>query len=143
MLRTARFRRATCLRRQPLKPRVTIQSTASTLGRSNPTQPNGGTQPSHTRQEIEMSYSAQVEKDYEVRGWYSSVQEIRHDGGSAGDSLLRVAIGVIIKNPFAGKYVPDLGQLTKPSASLGHALGERAVSLLGGRPVESYGKGGI
>jgi hypothetical protein len=90
-----------------------------------------------------MSYSSQVEKDYEVRGWYSSVQEIRHDGGEPGDSLVKVATGVIIRNPFAGQFAADLSALTKPSAAIGHALGERAVALLGGRPVESYGKGGI
>ena len=90
-----------------------------------------------------MSYSSQVEKDYEVRGWYSSVQEIRHDGGEPGDSLVKVATGVIIRNPFAGKFSADLSVLTKPSAAIGHALGQRAVDLLGGKPVESYGKGGI
>lgn len=90
-----------------------------------------------------MSYSQQVEQDYEVRGWYSSTQEIRHDGGKPDDTLLRVAVGVIIRNPFAGKFVADLDPLTKSSASIGHALGERAVALLGGRQVESYGKGGI
>lgn len=90
-----------------------------------------------------MSYSSQVEKDYEVRGWYSSVQEIRHDGGEPGDSLVKVATGVIIRNPFAGKFSADLSMLTKPSAAIGHALGQRAVELLGGKPVESYGKGGI
>ncbi len=90
-----------------------------------------------------MSYSSQVEKDYEVRGWYSSVQEIRHDGGEPGDSLVKVATGVIIRNPFAGQFAADLSALTKPSAAIGHALGERAVALLGDRQVESYGKGGI
>lgn len=90
-----------------------------------------------------MNYSRQVEQDYEVRGWFSSVQEICHDGGAPGDSLLRVATGVIIRNPFAGKFVSDLSPLTNPSAAIGHALGQRAVALLGGRPVESYGKGGI
>ena len=90
-----------------------------------------------------MSHSADVEKHYEVRGWYSTVQEIRHDGGAPGESLLKVATGVIIRNPFAGTYKADLSPLTAPSAAIGHALGERAVALLGGRPVESYGKGGI
>lgn len=90
-----------------------------------------------------MSYSRQVEQDYEVRGWYAFVEEIRHDGGEPRNSLLKAAAGVIIRNPFAGKFVADLSPLTKPSAALGHALGERAVALLGGRPVESYGKGGI
>ncbi|MER8829125.1 amino acid synthesis family protein [Mesorhizobium sp. M0938] len=90
-----------------------------------------------------MTYSSEVEKHYEVRGWYSSVQEIRHDGGKPGDSLVKIAAGVVIRNPFAGKFLAELSDLTNPSAAIGHALGERAVALLGNRQVESYGKGGI
>ncbi len=90
-----------------------------------------------------MNYAAEVEKHYEVRCWYSSVQEIRHDGGDPGDTLVKVATGVVIRNPFAGRFVDNLNDLTKPSSVLGHALGERAVALLGGRRVDSYGKGGI
>ena len=90
-----------------------------------------------------MDYSAEVEKHYEVRGWYSSVQEIRHDGGAPGTPLIKAVAGVIIRNPFAGAYTADLSLLTAPSAAIGHALGKRAVDLLGGRPAESYGKGGI
>lgn len=90
-----------------------------------------------------MSYSSEVERDYDVRGWYSSVQESRHDGGTPGETLIKVATGVVIRNPFAGKFVVELSELTAPSSAIGHALGERAVALLGNRPVESYGKGGI
>lgn len=90
-----------------------------------------------------MNYSSQVEKDYDVRGWYSATAEVLHDGGDASEPLLKAAVGVIIKNPFAGQFVTDLSPLTAPSAAIGYALGERAVALLGGRPVESYGKGGI
>ncbi len=90
-----------------------------------------------------MNYSAEVEKHYEVRGWYSTLHEIRHDGGEPGDTLIKVAVGVVIRNPFAGKFVADLSDIVNPSAAIGHALGERAASLLGNRPVNSYGKGGI
>lgn len=90
-----------------------------------------------------MDYSLEVEKHYDVRGWYSTIHEIRHDGGTPGDGLVKVAVGVVIRNPFAGKFVADLSELTGPSPAIGHALGERAAALLGNRPVESYGKGGI
>lgn len=90
-----------------------------------------------------MDYSAEVEKNYQVRGWYAVVSETRHDGGAPGASLVKAAVGVIIRNPFAGRFVQDLAPLTDPSPAIGHALGARAVALLGGRPVESYGKGGI
>lgn len=90
-----------------------------------------------------MNRSAEVEKHYDVRGWYSSVQEIRHDGGDPGEPLIKAAVGLIIRNPFAGKFNADLSALIDPSASIGHALGKRVVDLLGGQAAESYGKGGI
>ena len=90
-----------------------------------------------------MDHTAEVEKHYEVRGWYSALHEIRHEGGTAGNALIKAAVGVVIRNPFAGKFAAELAGLTGPSAALGHALGARAAALLGGRPVESYGKGGI
>ena len=90
-----------------------------------------------------MNYSTEVENAYDVRSWYSTVQEIRHDGGETGNVLVKVAVGIVIRNPFAGKFVSDLSPLTGSSPVIGHALGQRAVALLGGRPVESYGKGGI
>lgn len=80
---------------------------------------------------------------YEVRSWYVAAQEVLHDGDKPGATLIKAAAAVIFRNPFAGKFVKDLSPLTKPSALLGRALGRRAAALLGGRPVQSYGKGGI
>ncbi len=81
---------------------------------------------------------------YEVRAWYAYVQEVEHDGGTAGpEPMLKAAAAVVIRNPFAGRYEPDLSSLTQPSAELGRELGIRAAALLGGREVQSYGKGGI
>lgn len=81
---------------------------------------------------------------YEIRKWFSLVEEVRHEGGPAAEApLLKAAVAVVIRNPFAGKYVDDLSALTAPSASLGEELAARAGALLAGRPVESYGKGGI
>jgi hypothetical protein len=84
-------------------------------------------------------------QSYQVRKWVSHVEEINHDGGSPLElPLIKAAVGVVITNPFAGQpYVADLSSLTDPSAELGTELGRRAAALLGGRPVESYGKGGI
>mgnify|MGYP002737913352 FL=1 len=85
-----------------------------------------------------------VQSSYSVRAWHDFVQEINHDGGpEAAQPLVKAASAVVIKNPFAGTYVEDLSQLIDPSPSIGQELGERATALLGGRPVESYGKGGL
>lgn len=81
---------------------------------------------------------------YQIRGWVSFVEEICHESGPVAEQpLVKAAVGVIIRNPFAGRYEEDLSPLTKDSAGLGTELGRRAVSQLGGRSVQGYGKGGI
>jgi len=85
-----------------------------------------------------------IDPFYEVRAWHSFVQETLHELGPAPEQpLVKAAVAVVIKNPYAGQWVEDLSPLTDPSASLGTELGARALALLGGRPAESYGKGGI
>ncbi|ARJ04140.1 amino acid synthesis family protein [Humibacter sp. BT305] len=85
-----------------------------------------------------------IDPYYDVRAFHSFVQETVHDLGPAPEQpLVKAAVAVVIKNPFAGQWVEDLSPLTGPSASIGTELGERALALLGGRPAESYGKGGI
>jgi hypothetical protein len=90
-----------------------------------------------------MNVEKELRAAYGVRCWHSFVQEIEHDGGKPGDPLVKAAVAVVIRNPFAGGYVEDLSALIAPSGALGRALGARAKALLGGRPVHSYGKGGI
>jgi len=54
----------------------------------------------------------------------------------------RAAAAAVIENPFAGKYVEDLTELTEIGEELGSLLTERAVGALGipGPAAESYGK---
>lgn len=85
-----------------------------------------------------------IDSIYKVRAWHSFVQETVHELGPAPEQpLVKAAVAVVFENPFAGRWVDDLSPLTDASAGLGTELGERAVALLGGRPVESYGKGGL
>lgn len=85
-----------------------------------------------------------IDSFYEVRAFHSFVQETLHDvGPAAAEPLIKAAVAVVIANPYAGRWVENLSPLTDASASLGIELGARAVALLGGRPAESYGKGGI
>lgn len=90
-----------------------------------------------------MNQDEELHSAYDVRCWHSVVQEVEHDGGQRGTALFKAAVAVVFRNPLAGKFFADLSTLTKPSALLGRALGNRAAALLGGRKVESYGKGGI
>lgn len=58
--------------------------------------------------------------------------------------LVKVAVVVVLKNPFAGRdFTPDLSALIRPSAMLGAAMARAAVSAIGGEPIESYGKGAV
>jgi hypothetical protein len=85
-----------------------------------------------------------IDPFYKVRAWYSFVQETVHGAGPAPEQpLIKAAVAVVIQNPFAGQWVEDLSPLTDRSAGLGTELGNRALALLGGRPAESYGKGGV
>ncbi len=85
-----------------------------------------------------------IDSIYKVRAWHSFVQETVHELGPAPEQpLVKAAVAVVFENPFAGRWVEDLSSLTAASASLGTELGARAVALLGGRLVESYGKGGL
>lgn len=82
---------------------------------------------------------------YEVRSWHSKVIEVTELAGKPLiEPLVKVAVGVVIRNPFSGNdFQQDLSPLTAPSRGLGIELGRRAQELLGGRSVESYGKGGV
>lgn len=91
-----------------------------------------------------MTSRSAVERAYRVRRWFAAVDEIRHDGGPpAAEPLVKAASAVVVENPCAGGYTPDLTELIAPSSALGTELGERAVALLGGREVHSFGKAGI
>lgn len=90
-----------------------------------------------------MSASASI-AGYEVRKWIAHLEEIEHEGGPrANEPLLKVAVGAVFRNPFAGSHRPDLSALTTPSGALATELARRGLALLGGRTAVSFGKGGI
>lgn len=82
---------------------------------------------------------------YDIRSWHSQVVEVTELAGrKLATPLVKAAVGVIIRNPFAGApFQEDLSTLTGPSRALGTELGRRASALLGDLAVEGYGKGGI
>ena len=66
-------------------------------------------------------------------------RELSHEVAPPTRKALAMAV---IANPFAGRYVEDLGLLIDIGARLGELLGRRAVAALGVVPeaIESYGK---
>jgi hypothetical protein len=75
----------------------------------------------------------------------SFVEEARSEGGRTAETPLRkVAVAGIVANPFAGQpYVDDLSPLIESSIAVGREIAEYGVGLMGGLPIESYGKGAI
>ena len=74
------------------------------------------------------------------------VEEIRHEGGPpAATPLKRGAVLAVIRNPFAGRYEPELQWMMDALKPLGLAMSQRLVQALGGEAgrVEGYGKGAI
>lgn len=62
--------------------------------------------------------------------------------GKLDQPINRVAVGAVIKNPYAGRYFEDLTELIDAGGELGALLGSTAVALLAGSP-HSYGKAAI
>jgi hypothetical protein len=74
------------------------------------------------------------------------VEEIFHEGGPvAAKPQRRAAALVVIHNPFAGKFVPEIASFMEDLNPLGLDMAKSLVAALGGDPkiVEGYGKGAI
>ncbi len=57
----------------------------------------------------------------------------------------KIAVVAVLKNPFAGRYVEDLGELIEMGAELGTILTQRALDTLQVEPkdIHNFGKGAI
>ncbi|HLE43336.1 MAG TPA: amino acid synthesis family protein [Methylomirabilota bacterium] len=78
-----------------------------------------------------------------IRKLVTIIEDVRADGQREAIRPIRKAAAIaVIENPFAGRYVEDLGPLVTIGEELGALLGKRAVEALGGA-VESYGKAAI
>ncbi|MGZ4132440.1 MAG: amino acid synthesis family protein [Actinomycetota bacterium] len=82
--------------------------------------------------------------DVDIRRVVTIVDEIHGEAGRPVDPpIRRVVAAAALQNPFAGRYVEDLTPLIEDSVPLGERLIALAVAQLDGKPVHSYGKGGI
>ena len=80
----------------------------------------------------------------DLRKIVTFVDETRSEVGRPVDPpIRRVVTAAVFTNPLAGRYVEDLTELIEASVELAGLLAGIAVAQLGGRPVHSYGKGGI
>ena len=84
--------------------------------------------------------------EVELRKRVIVVEEIFHEGGPlATKPLRRAAVLVVIRNPFAGKYVDAIAGFMEDLNPLGLEMANTLVAALGGDPkgIEGYGKGAI
>ena len=82
----------------------------------------------------------------EVRRIFTHVEQIRHEFGPVAPvPLLRGAIGVILTNPFAGRYEADILPMMDELQPLGIDMAERlrAAMQVPADRIEGYGKGAI
>ena len=82
----------------------------------------------------------------EVRKFATVVEEVFHEGGPlAATPLKQGACLAVVRNPYAGRYVPDILPLMKELEPLGLEMARRLIAALGVAPaaIEAYGKGAI
>lgn len=81
----------------------------------------------------------------QIRKKLLNVESIYHEGGPVRDTPIKMAsIAVVIKNPYAGRYVEDLSQLVEESKLLAKDIVPELMEAVGGpQNVEAYGKGAI
>ncbi len=83
----------------------------------------------------------------EIRKLATFVEEVFHEGGPVADRPLKLgAIAAVVRNPFAGRYVPDIAPMMEQLRPLGLEMSTRlAKALTGGdlAAIEGFGKGAI
>ena len=79
-----------------------------------------------------------------TRKWYSFVEhEEEETARTQSIPLRKVAIAVIVENPYARQKVEDLRPMIVASEELGREMGKLLLGALGPYIVQSYGKAGI
>jgi Amino acid synthesis len=80
----------------------------------------------------------------EIRKRSLTIETIYHEGGPVADHPLKLAAAcAVIKNPYAGRYEPDLMPFMAELRSLGTTLAQELVDTLGKENVEVYSKAAI
>lgn len=74
-----------------------------------------------------------------------TVETVLHEGGPPPARPLRLAAAsAVIRNPYAGRYEPDLKPFMSELRSLGTSLAQELVTALGGKDqIEAYSKAAI
>ena len=80
----------------------------------------------------------------EIRKTAMTVETIHHEGGPPPAVPLQQGCALaVVRNPYAGRFEPDLLPFMAALRSLGRQLAEELAATLGKQRVEAYGKGAI
>ena len=82
----------------------------------------------------------------EIRRIFTHVEQILHEFGPVAPApLLRGAIGVVLTNPFAGRYEPDILPMMTALEPVGLDMARKLLAAMGvpAERIEGYGKGAI
>ena len=80
----------------------------------------------------------------EIRKRSLTIETTYHEGGPLTDTPLKLAAAcAVIKNPYAGRYEPDLMPFMAELRSLGTVLAQELVDTLGKDNIEVYSKAAI
>lgn len=81
---------------------------------------------------------------FDIRKTQLSIEEIWHERGPRRAEPLHVGTALaVIRNPFAGRFEPDLLPFMAELRELGRLLSNMLTERLGAHRVEAYGKGAI
>ena len=84
--------------------------------------------------------------DVEIRKYLTTVEEIFHEGGpKPSRPLRRAAVCAVIRNPYAGRYEPDILPMMAALSPLGVEMAAqlRTAMDVPVERIEGYGKGAI
>jgi hypothetical protein len=82
----------------------------------------------------------------QIRRVFTHLEEIRHEFGPAANvPLLRGAIGAVLTNPYAGRYVSDILPMMEALQDVGLDMARRLLQAMEvpAERIETYGKGAI
>jgi hypothetical protein len=82
----------------------------------------------------------------DIRRIFTHVESIAHEfGPPPGQPLLRGAIGIVMSNPYAGRYEPNILPMMDALGAVGIDMAERLRAAMGvpAEQIQGYGKGAI
>ena len=80
----------------------------------------------------------------QIRKRLLAVETIHHEGGAPASVPLRMAAALaVVRNPYAGRYEPDLLPFMAELRGLGALLAQELIATLGKDNVQAYSKAAI